>query len=94
MRQQVKTLRDAASQASQLKGFSFNEFMEDWGLEDILNQAETENWPVKRIACEVLSKCCVSDGKFNNFQVGLLAVIAFLNRQLGSLEESFVSRTA
>jgi hypothetical protein len=59
--------------------------MENWGLEEILNEAEAHNWPAREIAGRVLARCCVTEGKFNNFQVGLLAVMTFLNDQFGSL---------
>lgn len=59
--------------------------MEDWNLEDILNEAEEENWPAKEIAGQVLFRCCVTDGRFNNFQIGFLTVITFLKKQFGPL---------
>jgi hypothetical protein len=85
MKPQVRALRDAAAQACQSRRFSFREFMEDWGLEDVLNEAEANNWPPKEIAAQALAWCCVTGGKFNNFQVGLLAVLTFLNDQFGPL---------
>ena len=30
-------------------------------------------------------RCCVTDGRFNNFYIGVLSVIAFLNECCGSL---------
>jgi hypothetical protein len=59
--------------------------MEDRGLEDILNDAEAGDLPAKDIAGRVLAECCVTGGTFNGFQVGLLAVMAFLNERFGSL---------
>ena len=59
--------------------------MEDWGLEAILDDAEANNWSAKEIAGQVLARCCVSNGTFNNFQVGLLSVMTYLNDQFGPL---------
>src|SRR5437763_553371 len=85
MKPQVKAFRDAASQVCHQRRFSFREFMEDWGLEEILDEAEANTWSAKEIAGEVLARCCVTGGKFNNFYVGLLSVITFLNDQFGPL---------
>jgi hypothetical protein len=59
--------------------------MVKWGLEDILEEAEEHNLPAKVIAARVLTQCCLTDGKFNNFQVGLLAVMTFPNNHFGPL---------
>jgi hypothetical protein len=85
MRPQVRAFRDAASQVCQTRRFSFREFMEDRGLEEILDEAEANNWSAREIAAQVLARCCVTDGKFNNFQVRLLSVMTFLNDQFGPL---------
>ena len=85
MKPQVRALRHTDTQACQLRGFPFREFMADRGLEDILDEAEQQDWPAKEIAGQVLARCCLTDGKFNNFQVGFLTVITFLKDQLGSL---------
>lgn len=85
MKPQVTAFRNSAAATCQQRGFSFRDFMEEWGLEDILHEAETKNWPAKEIAGQVLFRCCVTDGKFNNFQVGFLAVMAYLRHQFGSL---------
>ncbi len=59
--------------------------MADRGLEDILDEAELHDWPAKEIAGQVLARCCLTDGKFNNFVAGFLTVITFLKDQLGPL---------
>lgn len=85
MRPQVRAFRDAAVQVCQRRRFSFREFMEDWNLEAVLEEAEANDWPAKEIACQALVRCCVTGGRFNNFQVGLLAVMTFLNEHFGPL---------
>lgn len=85
MKAQVAALKAAAIHACRLKGFSFTEFMEDWGLEDILLDADANDTPAKELAARVLAECCVTNGRFNNFQVGLLAVVKFLNDTFGPL---------
>ena len=85
MRTQVQAFKSAAIHACHLKGFSFVEFMEKWGLEEILIAADAQNRPAIEIAARVLAECCVTNGRFNNFQVGLLAVIKFLNDVFGPL---------
>jgi hypothetical protein len=59
--------------------------MEDHGLEEVLDEAESKSWSAKEIAGQVLFRCCVTGGKFNQFYVGLLAVVTYLHEQLGSL---------
>ena len=54
MRPQVKALKAAAIQACHLKGFSFTEFMEDWGLEEILAEAEQDDTPAPELAARML----------------------------------------
>jgi hypothetical protein len=87
MRPQVRAFRDVAAQVCQARRFSFRAFMEDRGLEPILNEAEASGWSARQIACQVLARCCVEEGRFNNFQVGLLAVLTFLREQVGPLSE-------
>src|ERR1700730_11624437 len=85
MRPQVKAFRDTAAQVCRLRGFPFPKFMQDHGLEDILNDAEAANSPARDIAVRVLAECCVTNGRFNNFAVGVLTVMTYLNQQYGSL---------
>ncbi len=87
MRSQVKAFKAAAIHACHLKSFPFKEFMEDWGLEDILTEADQNDTPAVELAARVLAECCVTNGKFNNFQVGLLAVLKFLNDTFGPLKQ-------
>jgi hypothetical protein len=87
MRSQVTALKTAAIHACRLKSFSFTEFMEDWGLEEILTDAEQDNLSATEMAARVLADCCVENGKFNNFQVGLLTVLKLLNDTFGPLEQ-------
>lgn len=54
-------------------------------MEEVLEEAEKNNLQPKEIACLVLARCCVTGGRFNNFQAGILSVVAFLRDQLGSL---------
>jgi hypothetical protein len=80
MKPEVRALRDAAAQAAQSQGVSFREFL-DRGLEAILEEAEQNPWSVKEMAARLLERCCLTDGQFNNFLVGFLAVMTFLNEQ-------------
>jgi len=68
-----------------VRRFSFRDFMESWGLEEVLDEAEANNWSAREIAGQVLARCCVTNGTFNNFHVGLLSVLTFLNDQFGPL---------
>jgi hypothetical protein len=81
MRSAVKALRDAAAQAAQFQRIPFGEFLKR-GLEDILQQAESNNWSPQEMAAQLLAICCLQEGKFNNFQAGFLAAMTFLNEQL------------
>ncbi len=81
MRDEVRALREVAAQAAHRQGVPFREFL-DRGLEEILEQAEQNGWAVKEMAAQLLFRCCLTDGRFNNFQVGFLAIMTFLNEQL------------
>jgi len=85
MRPQVRRFRDAAVQVCRNRKFSFRAFMDEHGLEEILDEAEANAWSAQEIAGQVLFRCCVADGQFNNFYVGLLSVMTFLNDCFGSL---------
>ncbi len=83
MRSEVRALRDAAAQAAQYQRIPFRDFLE-LGLEDVLQEAESSHWQPQEMAAQFLARCCLAEGKFNNFQAGFLAVMTFLNEQLGS----------
>jgi hypothetical protein len=81
MRPEVRALRNAAAQAAQLQGVRLQEFL-DRGLEAVLEEAEQQNWSVKEMAAQLLARCCLTDGRFNNFLAAFLAAMTFLNEQL------------
>src|SRR5262245_46589380 len=81
MRSETRALRNAAAQAAQFKRIPFQEFLQR-GLEDVLQQAESNNWSPQEMAAQFLATCCLTEGRFNNFQAGFLAVMTFLNEQL------------
>jgi hypothetical protein len=85
MKPQVKAFQDAAAQACQQQGFPFRRFLGDYGLEDILLEADAADSSPQEIAIRVLLGCCVEDGRFNGFQAGFLAVMTYLNERLGRL---------
>src|SRR5213078_3391899 len=82
MRSEVRALRDAAAQAAQHQRIPFQDFLR-LGLEDVLQEAESNHWSPQEMAAQLLARCCLTDGKFNNFQAGFLAVMTFLNERLG-----------
>ena len=63
------------------RGFRFQEFMDERGLEEILTEANDGSLSASEIAAAVLWQCCCTNGKFNNFMVGFLSVIQYLNEQ-------------
>ena len=75
MKAKVEAFRRAATYACQLRSFKLAKFMSEYGLEAILIDADQNDWSAKQIVARVLADCCVCDGLFNNFQVGLLAVL-------------------
>ncbi|MBY0526920.1 MAG: hypothetical protein K2R98_26235 [Gemmataceae bacterium] len=83
MRREVRALRDAAVQAAQFQRVPFRDFLQA-GLEGVLQDADSNHWSPQEMAAQLLATCCLTDGKFNNFQVGFLAVMTFLNEQLHS----------
>jgi hypothetical protein len=85
MRSPAKMFKDVAAQTCHDRRFSFSKFMQEYGLEDVLEEAASQGWSAKEVAGQVLFRCCVTDGRFNNFQVGFLSVMVFLNEACGSL---------
>ena len=83
MRSNIRALRQAAAQAAQFQRIPFQAFL-DRGLEDVLQGAQANDWSSQEMAAQLLTTCCLTDGKFNNFQAGFLAVMAFLNDQFKS----------
>jgi hypothetical protein len=81
MNPQVKAFKSVAVQVCRDRGFRFPEFMDEWGLEEILTEANEQNHSVTQIASLVLWRCCCTDGKFNNFIVGFHSVVQYLNEQ-------------
>src|ERR1700736_4563496 len=79
----AEALKRAAIHVCGLRKFHLAKFMGEWGLEALLLDADQQNYSAKELAARVLAECCVTDGKFNNFQVGLLTVFKFLNDQFG-----------
>src|SRR5207237_726238 len=77
MRPHVRAFRDAAAQACR---DDFASFMRDRGLEDILKEADANNWSPQEIASVVLTECCLEDGVFNNFIDGVYSVMLYLNQ--------------
>ncbi len=81
----VAALKKAAIQVCRIRSFSFTNFMEDHGLEDILESAQKNNTPALEMVADLLSHCCRTEDKFNNFQVGLLTAMKFIREYLGPL---------
>src|SRR5438874_455290 len=78
---QVKAFKSVAAQVCRSRGFRFQEFMDERGLEEILTEANDGSLSASEIAAAVLWQCCCTNGKFNNFMVGFLSVIQYLNEQ-------------
>jgi len=53
--------------------------MSDQGVQEILEEADSDDWPAARIAATVLAECCVESGRFNNFHVCLVMVLEYLS---------------
>jgi hypothetical protein len=83
MNPQVKAFKSVAAQVCRLRSFRLPEFMDEWGLEEILNEANEQNHSATKIAAAVLWRTCCTDGKFNNFIVGFLTVVQYLREQKG-----------
>jgi hypothetical protein len=81
MHVQIKAFKSIAAQVCRRRRFPFPEFMDDRGLETILIEAQDKNLSATEIAALVLWECCCTDGKFNNFIVGFLSVVQYLNEQ-------------
>lgn len=55
--------------------------MAAFGVDEVLEEADAANSSAQELACQVLFRCCVHNGKFNNFQIGFLAVANFLESE-------------
>ena len=95
MKPQVKAFQDAAAQACQQRRFPFRKFLVDYGLQDILIEADAADSSSQEIATRVLLECCVENGQFNGFQVGFLAVMlqGYLPDDLRPFRDAFVFGT-
>jgi hypothetical protein len=85
MRPQVRRLKSDAIEACNLRKFPFTKFMER-GLENILIWGEETNASTKDLAVRLLVDCCVTNGKFNNFQVGLLTLFKYLGASQNEIQ--------
>jgi len=85
MNLQVKVFKSIAAQACRSQSFPFSGFMDDRGLQDLLIEANDKNLSATEIAGLVLWECCCTDGKFNNFQAGFLAVLLYLKDQKNAI---------
>jgi hypothetical protein len=83
MQSQVKAFKSVAAQVCSRRGFRLTEFMDEWGLEEILIEANDQGHSATQIAAAVLWRCCCTDGRFNNFIVGFLSVVQYLKEQKG-----------
>jgi len=80
----VRAFRKAAVQAASLRQFPISAFIEDHGLNDFLIEAEAQEYSVHQFAAQALCQFCLDDdGEFNGFEVGILAVMEFLNERRG-----------
>lgn len=80
----ARAFRNAAAQICTSRKYSFRVLRAN-GLDEILETAEDGGWAATEIAAQFLARLCVEEGKFNNFQVGLLAVMTYLNGEMGDL---------
>jgi hypothetical protein len=79
MRAHVQALKNAAVQCCYKSGVTLAQFMEDWGLEEVLTTAEADGWSRSELVAHFLCNCCVYQGKYNNFRVGLKTALKLLN---------------
>ena len=81
MNPNVRTFKSVATQVCSRNRFPLQEFLDEWGLEEILTEANEQNSTATQIAASVLWTCCCTDGKFNKFQVGFLSVLQYLKER-------------
>lgn len=85
MHPQVKAFKSVAVQVCHDMHVSIHEFMDEWGLEEILTEANEQSHSATQIAAMVLWRCCCTDGKRNNVTVGFRAVMQYLKEQEGDI---------
>lgn len=85
MRPQVQRFRNAAVQVCRARGFPFQRLLTDFHFEDILEEADLQDWPTQELAVQTLLRSCLTNGVWNNFQVGLLTVMTALRDRFGPL---------
>jgi hypothetical protein len=55
----------------------FDEFLKDWELEKLLEDADANDYDCVQLVTQALWRFCITDGKLNNFQVGRLTILQF-----------------
>ena len=79
----ARAFKRVASQVARRNQFPFGEFLDEHGLQGLLADATASNYDLVELTSQALWQLCVSDGRFNNFMVGLQTVLQFLNEQRG-----------
>jgi hypothetical protein len=80
----VRAFQRAAIQAASLRQFPISVLIKEHGLDDFLIEADAQKYSVQQMAAQALCQFCLDDdGAFNGFEVGILAVMEFLNEQRG-----------
>ncbi len=83
MKPHVRAFRNIASQACKGR-MSFQVLLTDFGLEDVLAKAEEDGWSPKEIACQVVVRCCITEGKVQQLHGGLSRLDAISERAVRS----------
>lgn len=89
MKPLVRDLQAAAHQACRRLSVPIRAFRER-GLDEILEAAEDEDLTAQEMATELLTRCCLEGGTFNNFMPPLLAVMEFLGQAISPFTEQML----
>ena len=79
----ARTFKRIAFQVARRNRFPVGDFLDEHGLQGLLADATESNYDLVELTSQALWQFCVSEGRFNNFMVGLQTVLQFLNEQRG-----------
>jgi hypothetical protein len=73
--------KNVAAQVARSHGVRFQAYLEDWGLEQLLEDACVQGFDFRRLVSEAIFRLCITDGRMNNFTAGLYTIAQFIKEE-------------
>jgi hypothetical protein len=74
MNQLATAFNRIAAQVARQNRMPFKDFMEGWGLEALLADAEENDYDLIQMVTQAIWRLCLTNGKLNQFHVGRLTI--------------------